>query len=183
MTNDTVVEAAAWRIVYRLLSRDDYAEGAMDMKAAVNIEEPVFSEALHLLQKVNLIEKGEETSYEGTDVYKFNETHEASVDWGGTIMKVFPRVRKGGWPREDNERSSPPQPPAEGTKTHRVLDAFNVGEPITSKEISRRVYGREGKAVHSYISTLMDRGFVERIGKTGNLMRYQLTERGEEVVK
>lgn len=178
MSNDTITEAAMWRIAYRLTERDK--EDRSNLKGAVNVEEPVFTRAIDLLLQVNLIEEVED------GVYRFKRDHVAADDWGGTIMKVAPAVREGGWPRDDEDEGSdsgPSQPPGEGTETRRILEAFNPGEPITSKEVSRRVYGREGKAVHSFISTLVDRGFVEKIGKTGNLKKYQLTERGEEVVE
>lgn len=86
---------------------------------------------------------------------------------------------------ESTDRS---KPPAEGTKTRAVLEAFNPGEVVTCSDVADRVPESVGRyydagSMASFVSSLCNRGFVERTESPGKPQKYRLTDYGEEVVR
>jgi len=76
--NDTLVEAAAWRICYRLDEKGE--QGIKQLRANLNIDPSVLSDAMRTLERTQIIEHSDGTWKLGENSY-------------GEIMKIAPRVQ------------------------------------------------------------------------------------------
>jgi len=76
--NDTLVEAAAWRICYRLDKEGE--QGIKQLRNDLDIDTNILSDAMRTLERTQIIEHSDGTWKLGENSY-------------GEIMKIAPRVQ------------------------------------------------------------------------------------------